>query len=279
MRVAQEIITSRQNRLVIEVGKLADRKARMAEKRFRFDGVKLLREAVASGIHIEKLLLNESRAEQILGELAATENSPAQKDAVVYILSDDAFSKVSGEQAPEGVVTVARFPSFHKRGDDAAACIFARSTTPQKRILLLESVRDPGNVGTILRSAAAFGVDCVILSADCADIYNPKTIRGAMGALFRMEIAVAEDMLKAVRMLREGGRRVFAAALDPMAVRLSKETFREGDAVVIGNEGHGLSPEIIRACGQSLYIPMEEGSESLNAAIAASVILWSMYSK
>lgn len=279
MRVAQEIITSRQNRLVIEVGKLADRKARMTEKCFRFDGIKLLREAVANGLSVEKLLLAESRAEQILAELSTLGDSPALRDAAVYILSDDAFSKVSGEQAPEGVVTVARFPSLHKRGGDASALIAAASAVPEKRILLLESVRDPGNVGTILRSTAAFGVDLVILSADCADIYNPKTIRGAMGALFRMEIAVAEDLTESIVALRKSGRRVFAAALDPTAVRLGKETFREGDAVVIGNEGHGLSAEAIRACGQSLYIPMEEGSESLNAAIAASVILWSMYSR
>ena len=279
MRVAQEIITSRQNRLVIEVGKLADRKARMTEKCFRFDGIKLLREAVANGLSVEKLLLAESRAEQILAEISTLGDSPALRDAAVYILSDDAFSKVSGEQAPEGVVAVARFPSLHKRGGDASALISAASAVPEKRILLLESVRDPGNVGTILRSAAAFGVNLVILSADCADIYNPKTIRGAMGALFRMEIAVAEDLTESIGALRKSGRRVFAAALDPTAVRLGKETFREGDAVVIGNEGHGLSPEAIRACGQSLYIPMEEGSESLNAAIAASVILWSMYSK
>ena len=279
MRIAQEIITSRQNRLVIEVGKLADRKARMTEKRFRFDGVKLLHEAVANGIHIEKLLLAESRSGQILADLEAVKNAPALGDAVVYILSDDAFSKVSGEQAPEGVVTVARFPSLHKRGEEAATLLTELSADIKKCVLLLESVRDPGNVGTILRSAAAFGVDAVILSADCADIYNPKTIRGAMGALFRIEVAVAEDITDAITVLRDGGRRVFAAALDPTAVRLGKETFREGDAVVIGNEGHGLSAEAIRASGQSLYIPMEEGSESLNAAIAASVILWSMYSK
>ncbi len=279
MRIAQEIITSRQNRLVIEVGKLADRKTRMTEKRFRFDGVKLLHEAVANGIHIEKLLLAESRSGQILADLEAVKNAPALGDAVVYILSDDAFSKVSGEHAPEGVVTVARFPSLHKRGEEAATLLAELSADIKKCVLLLESVRDPGNVGTILRSAAAFGVDAVILSADCADIYNPKTIRGAMGALFRIEVAVAEDITDAITVLRDGGRRVFAAALDPTAVRLGKETFREGDAVVIGNEGHGLSAEAIRASGQSLYIPMEEGSESLNAAIAASVILWSMYSK
>ena len=98
-----------------------------------------------------------------------------------------------------------------------------------------------------------------------------------MGALFRTEIAVFDDITEAVRILKRAGHRVYAAALDPNAVRLGKHTLAAGDCVMVGNEGHGLSAAAIDAAGQSLYIPMEEGSESLNAAIAASVILWSLY--
>lgn len=276
MRIVGDVITSRQNRLVVEVGKLTDRKVRMAEERFRFDGIKLLREAVANGVCIEKLLLCESRSREFLAELDLMKDKSALADTTVYILSEDAFSKVSQEQAPEGILAVARFPGLHARGAQSRGVLLEAARTPS-RILLLESVRDPGNVGTILRSAAAFGIHCVALSADCADVYNPKTIRGAMGALFRIRIAVFEDITEAIDLLKDGGRRVFAAALDPEAVRLGRVPLHAEDCVVIGNEGHGLSPEAIRACGQSLYIPMEEGSESLNAAIAASVILWSMY--
>ena len=132
-------------------------------------------------------------------------------------------------------------------------------------------------MGTILRSASAFGIDCVVLSSDCADIYNPKTIRGAMGALFRTKIVFAEDIVAAISCLRERGHCVYAAALDPKAVRLGRDTLSRGDCVMIGNEGHGLSAAAIQAAEKSLYIPMEEGSESLNAAIAASVLLWSLY--
>lgn len=277
MTVAKERITSRQNRLVIEIGKLTERKARMAEECFRFDGIKLLREAVANDIHIEKILICESRSLQLLTELEALADKRALAETTVYILSEDAFSKVSQEQAPEGIVTVAKFPMLHARGEESRRALLEIAQDPQKRVLLLESVRDPGNVGTILRSAAAFGVSCVVLSGDCADMYNPKTIRGAMGALFRMKIAVFEDVTEAITLLKENGRRVWAAALDPHAVTLGKSLLGVGDCVVIGNEGHGLSSNAIRACGQSLYIPMEAGSESLNAAIAASVILWSMY--
>lgn len=278
MTVSGEKITSRQNRLVIEVGKLTERKERMAQACFRFDGIKLFREAVANGVCIDRILVSEGRAERIFPEVERLCDAPAMAKTTVHILSDDAFSKVSQEQAPEGIVAVAHFPDFHTKGEMSRRVLGDMAKDPARRILLLESVRDPGNVGTILRSAAAFGVGCVVLSSDCADVYNPKTIRGAMGALFRMKIAVFEDITEAIALLKNEGRRVFAAALDPEALRLEKTLLSPEDCVVIGNEGHGLSFDAIRACGQSLYIPMEAGSESLNAAIAASVILWSMYS-
>lgn len=277
MTVFGEIITSKQNRVVVEIGKLVDRKARSAEGCFRFDGLKLFREAVANGIVIEKILVDQDRAARILPEVQALAAHSSLSEAVLYTLSGDAFSKVSREQAPEGILTVAKFPPIHGKGKESVARLAALAKDPNCGVLLLESVRDPGNVGTILRSAAAFGISCVAISADCADIYNEKTLRGAMGALFRIPILEFADIKDAVALLRKEGRRVFAAALDPSAIKLNKSLLERGDCVVIGNEGHGLSPETIRACGQSLYIPMEAGSESLNAAIAASVILWSMY--
>lgn len=276
MTVFGEIITSKQNRVVVEVGKLSDRKARTAEKLFRFDGIKLFREAVANGIIIQKILLDEERSARILPELYGCSDAPALANATVYLLSKDAFLKVSREQAPEGILTVAAFPQIHAR-EESTSHLRERLARDPRGVLLLESVRDPGNLGTILRSAAAFGISCVAISADCADVYNEKTVRGAMGALFRMPILEFSDIKEAIDLLRSEGRRVFAAALDPTAARLEKSLLKREDCVVIGNEGHGLSAETIAACDRSLYIPMEAGSESLNAAIAASVILWSMY--
>ena len=276
MIVSRDKITSRQNRLVIEAGKLCDRKGRNAAGCFRFDGVKLFAEAVEKGVAVRRILLAESRADRMLDIIGKYENSESLSEACAYILSDEVFAKVSEEQSPEGIITIAVFPNSHAVGDRGLS-LLEESARGGKRILLLESVRDPGNVGTILRSAAAFGVDCVAISSDCADIYNSKTIRGAMGALFRMKIAVFSDITEAVRLLRSRGRCVYAAALDPTALRLGPSVLGKADCVLIGNEGHGLSDAAIRACDRSLYIPMEEGSESLNAAIAASIILWSMY--
>ena len=146
-----------------------------------------------------------------------------------------------------------------------------------KSVLMLESVRDVGNMGTILRSAKAFGIDALIISSDCADLYNPKTIRAAMGALFTQRVVVVDDIANTVLSLRESGARVFAAALDRNAKKLGSFPLQKGDVILIGNEGHGLSNEAIAACDECVYIPMENGSESLNASIAASVCMWELY--
>jgi TrmH family RNA methyltransferase len=275
MKFAEEIIRSKQNRIVVDTAKLLDRKAREKAKLFRFDGVKLFEEAVQKGVSVKRILLCESRLEALSATLESydklLENIP------VSVLSEDVFSKISDEQSPEGIVCVAEFPENYCRADESGfrKCAADKSV----RIMALESVRDPGNIGTIIRSAAAFGIDALAISRDCADVFNPKTVRGAMGALFKMKIFVFDDLVDAINVLKSSGRRVYAAALDKNAVRLDEAEFESFDTAVIGNEGHGLSEKAINACTQSLFIPMEEGSESLNAAIAASVIMWSMYAR
>ena len=275
MRVTDEIITSRRNPTVVETVKLSDKKTRDKEGLFRFDGFKLFSEAVEKGVFIERILLCESRAGEFMPRL---EGCKGLDGVAVSVLADDVFAKVSEEQAPEGLICVARFPKKHiKKATRKDLEVTARDM--HRRILMLESVRDPGNMGTVMRSAAAFGVDTLVISRDCADIYNPKTVRGAMGALFRLNIFVFDDICEAVNLLMESGRKVYAAALDREAVRLDETEFSPSDTALIGNEGHGLSKEAINVCTRSLYIPMEEGCESLNAGVAASVILWSMYRK
>ena len=137
-------------------------------------------------------------------------------------------------------------------------------------------MRDPGNLGTVIRSAAAFGITNLVLSADCADIYHPRTIRAAMGALFSKKILITEDLPDALRVLSARGR-VYAAALDETAKRLGKVNFGENDTVVVGNEGHGISAAALAAATDKLFIPMQAGVESLNAGVAASVLLWELY--
>ena len=277
-RFSGEVITSRQNLGVISACKLSEKKHRDSEGKFRIDGIKLFEEAVASGVDIETVFLRRDSLDKLEKRIGGLLEKISNVD--VKVLSEGVFEKISEEKSPEGIICVVkRIDKLHKivtinKDGNAKDEIVPPADA---KIFAVESVRDPGNMGTIMRSAAAFGVDTLVISRDCADIYNPKTVRGAMGALFKMNIFVFDDIRAAIECLKSSGRRVYAAALDKTAVSLDKVAFGKGDTAIVGNEGHGLSPETVSACTQSLYIPMEEGSESLNAGVAASVILWKMY--
>ncbi len=274
MQISRDIITSRQNAAVSLAASLELRKAREREGLFRFDGKKLFLEALESQTTVRYVFLCHRECETFLPLME--EKRESLENARVMILSDELFGRLSEERAPEGILTVAEPPAIHTHGEDAARSL-AEKAASGERILLLESVRDPGNVGTVLRSALAFGTGLVVLSRDCADLWNPKTVRGGMGALFRLPTASFDDLGDAVSILRQKGRRVLGAALDREALPLGKGVLASGDCVVIGNEGHGLSVSLLDVCDGKLFIPMESHSESLNAAMAASVILWSMY--
>jgi TrmH family RNA methyltransferase len=270
MEKPQEIITSKQNPLVMLTASLADRKHRKKEGLFRFDGKKLLLEALDAGLPLHAVLLRESAADTVL---SATKGRDLPADCRAVLLSDSVFDRLSEENAPEGVICVCRQPATLHPHIGAGE----EHRLPQTgRTLVLESVRDPGNLGTIIRSAAAFGIANLVLSADCADIYHPRTIRAAMGALFSKKILITQDLTDALHVLAARGR-VFAAALDDTAVRLGKVDFGENEAVVVGNEGHGLSAAALAAATDRLFIPMQAGVESLNAGVAASVLLWELY--
>ncbi|MBQ8441194.1 MAG: RNA methyltransferase [Clostridia bacterium] len=274
MNPTGEIIYSRQNRTVVEVCKLSDRKARDAGKIFRFDGIKLFEEAVKKGVEIQTVLLRASSADKIQAEMTRRcGEGVLERFPRVLMLSDEVFEKISEEKSPEGVICVAKYiDKFQKFATIYNSGNFLPSK--EERLVLVEAVRDPSNVGAIIRSAAALGVDRLIMSADCADIYHPKAVRASMGTLFDQKIDRVQDMAKTVQDLRADGRRVFAAALKEDAKVLGSFSIGKGDCVVIGNEGHGLSEETINACDGCVIIPMTERAESLNAAVAASILMW-----
>jgi TrmH family RNA methyltransferase len=148
---------------------------------------------------------------------------------------------------------------------------------PCSNAVVLENVQDPGNVGTILRTANALGIGRVLLLGDCADVYNPKTVRSSMGAVFRQPIEeIDPDGLKVF--LQENGLALYGAALSDGSKDI-REIEMQGLAVAIGSEGAGLSAELLALCGGQLIIPMERGCESLNAAVAASIVMWEIYKK
>ncbi len=246
-----ERITSRKNAYIRHLRLLAADGAYRREKgEFLCDGKKLLQEALASGGRIISVLWKEE-AEQVQGlEAAAQYAAPAELFAYASPMSN----------SPGPLFTVA-VPGCGKPGQLGNAVV-------------LENVQDPGNVGTVLRTANAFGIDAVILTGDCADPYHPKTVRASMGAIFRQRILQLE--LPYLRdFLDDWGLPLYGAALDPTAQDV-RDAELWNAAVAIGSEGRGLSGELLALCRQKILIPMQPGSESLNAAVAAAIIMWEM---
>lgn len=268
----KEILTSRQNPRVRAVCALADKKTRRRERLFRLDGVKLLQEALMSEAEIEVIFVRTPENDAVSDLLRqAVSDGRIGQDIPVYV-SEFVFEKLSEEKAPEGVLTVARqMENLHTSVGWEQV-----SVLPKERLLLAESLRDPGNLGTVMRSCAALGIDRLILTEDCAELYNPKTVRGAMGALFRLPtVTVAQaDLPALISRLRSEGRRVWATALREDARKMGAFPLQSGDCFVIGNEGHGLSEAVVQACDGAVMIPMAEGNESLNAAAAAAICIW-----
>jgi len=244
-------LASRKNPVIRRLRALAaDGAFRRAEGEYLCDGRKLLDEAVEKGCRIRCVVWKE-RAEDCPG-LAC----PAQ-----YAVKGDLFDYLSPmKNSPGPVFTVAMPDEQRERALD--------------RAILLENVQDPGNVGTVIRTAAAMGVDTVLLVGACADVYSPKTARAAMGALFRERILRCTAQ-EARTMADRSGLPLYGAALSERAADIRTLDLKKA-VVAIGSEGQGLSRELLALCDGELIIPMTAGSESLNAAVAASLVLWEM---
>ena len=143
--------------------------------------------------------------------------------------------------------------------------------------IVLENVQDPGNVGTVIRTASAMGIGAVLLLGDCADLYNPKTVRSTMGGIFRQRV-IETDEAGLMSFLSENGLRLYGAALSEKAVDVRGVDIKNL-AVAVGSEGKGLTQRLLSLCDGQLIIPMEPDSESLNAAVAASIVMWEIYRK
>ncbi|MBO5648914.1 MAG: RNA methyltransferase [Clostridia bacterium] len=264
-------VTSRANPLIVEAAKLQDKKHRTRTARFFFEGVKLFSEARAAGVFLERVIVTE----EAYGKYAALFSDA---DFETVIVPDSVYEKITAENSPQGVFCLAKYldnlnfsNTIYTEGSQFGDII---NTGNAERILICDGLRDPGNLGTVIRTANALGFDRLVLSSDCADLYNPKTVRAAMGALFRIRADITPDIPAYIASLTEAGYDVRAAALTEDAVPLNAYRVTPRTVFVIGNEGHGLSEETVAACRGSVIIPMAEGAESLNAAIAASILMW-----
>lgn len=246
-----EKITSRKNEYIRALRLLAsDAEYRRERGEYVCDGMKPLREALSFGAEVTSVLWKE-RAEEL----------PGLERAAQYIAGEELFDYTSPMKNSPGPVFTVRIPA-----EDASA--------PIKNALVLETVQDPGNVGTVIRSASAFGIGAVILTGECANLYNPKTVRATMGAIFRQRV-ICCPLTELAALMEKNELALYGAALSPRAADIRTLELKNA-AVAVGSEGRGLSRELLDMCAGALIIPMQPCSESLNAAIAASLVMWEM---
>ncbi len=272
MKTFREIISSRSNPTVKWAASLTDKKGRCESSAFIAEGEKLTLEALRRGLPVTHIFVMEGKEERMLALLYPFRQDARYEECQVVCLSESAFSKISTEKAPQGIISVIKYLDFFCNMDIIYKEDFF---IPRgERALSLYSLRDPGNLGAVIRSAVAFGVQHIILSADSADIYNPKTVRAAMGTMFGVKISVVKDFASFVCAAKENGRAIYAAELSEGAMSVKEMDISSDDIFIIGNEGHGIPTEISSICTGSVYIPISEGAESLNASVAAAVFMW-----
>ncbi|MBO4284537.1 MAG: RNA methyltransferase [Clostridia bacterium] len=267
-------IESRNNPETVFAASLLTKKGREESGFFTAEGDKLFRESAKpenSG-KIDRVYLSVKDADRYLPVVTELLGSSFVDSDRTVVFSESAFSKITSEKSPQGIITVLKSIDFskkyikiNKKDSDGFS---------GRRILALAGVRDPGNLGAVVRSAVAFGFTDVVLSSDCVEVTNPKTIRAAMGGIFSLVFHVVSDFTSFVSSMRETGRRVFAAELREGAKPIMDVGLTHDDVIVIGNEGHGVPTEISALCDASVYIPISPAAESLNAAVAASLLLW-----
>lgn len=246
------MITSVSNSQIKNVQTLLKKsKERFSQGLFVVEGVRMAKEAVSLGI-IEKVYLSESF------------EGKADFDGVpMEIVSDSILAGVSDTVTSQGVIALVKIP---KR--DPSSII-----EKAKAVVMLENLQDPGNLGTIIRTAEAAGMDAVILSENSVDVYNPKVVRSTMGALFRMPVVYVQGFTELVKEMGEKGWNTIATHLSA-SIDFTEADYKGKTAVLVGNEGNGLTDAVTDAAVTKVIIPMEGQVESLNAGIAAALMMY-----
>lgn len=262
-----DVITSRKNREVRMVRELLrDINYRRELGMFAVEGDHLCSE-LADHVDTENYWVYFLYTEKAAKKYPETVKKVLEKSYFSAVITEELSEYISDTKSPQGLFIATEMFWF------APEMFWVKMPENARRLIVLDSVQDPGNVGTIIRAAEAFGVDGVILFRNCADEFSPKTLRASMGSVFRIPIH-SDHYVEALKKHLDGFT-VYGAILDDTAKRLGEVDFPKKTAIVIGSEGSGISPEIAEICDEKIYIPIN-GAESLNAAMAAAVIMWEL---
>lgn len=248
------VITSKQNATIQKIVALQSKKGRREYQQYFIEGKKQVQEAMRYAMPIEKLVISESFIEKMDCIQQAIKQ---YKDIAILEVSDSLFERMSMNKTPQGVLAVLKMPDTTVQ-------------QPQNRAILLDGVSDCGNLGTILRSANAFGIRDIYLK-NCADPFAPKTVQASMSGIFFVRLHIGSFTEIAEKL-----QNMPWITADLHGKNVNAYTFPKACCLVLGNEGNGISQEVKTCCSESVTIPMQSQTESLNVAVAASILMYSM---
>lgn len=244
------MITSRQNDQVKQWIKLKKKKERQKTQTFLIEGFHLIEEALKSDQEIVELVVSESVAASLSADLSALPYT---------VVADSLADEIADTETTQGIFAVVKMPKTHSE--------------PTGKLLLLDQVQDPGNLGTMIRSADAAGFSQVVCGKGTVDAYNQKVLRSGQGSHFHIDI-ISKDLEAFIPQLKDQGYTVYGTDLSKDSVNYKTVTASDKLAIIVGNEGNGVSQEVLNLADQTLHIPIKGQAESLNVAIAASILMF-----
>ena len=253
-------ISSNQNPLIKDIKSLNRKRNRWKNRLFIVEGIKIIEEAIINGIGIKNILFSDSFFESEEGTIFY--NSIKNRENIIKI-KDSLFNSISDTENPQGIMGICEF-NIRDISD------IGGFNNPS--ILFLDGVQDPGNMGTIIRTADAFNIDGIILGEGSVDPYNLKVVRATMGSIFRVPLYICNNSIESIMDLKDKGFKILATSLDGSAIYDSD--FKGKILCVIGNEANGVNPKILEISDKHIKIPMPGNAESLNAGVAASIIMY-----
>ncbi len=255
-------ITSKDNETIKHIKKLKEKKYREESKEFIVEGIKMIEEALIEKAKIKSIIICDDCKNQ--GNIPSSLMYEIAKLDCIYV-SEKVFNSITDVVNPQGIMAILEKPENNEKEINYKENIF----------LVLDNIQDPGNMGTILRTADSLNIKQIIVSKGSADIYNPKVVRSTMGAIYRVKIVEVEDLSKTIKEFKKHKIKVYAT--DLKTEKSIYDVNYSKSAIVIGNEANGVSEKILNDATDRIKIPMIGKTESLNAAVATSIILYEAF--
>lgn len=262
-------ITSKNNENIKYLKKLIScSKIRRQEKLFVIEGTKLLEETLKNNINIKKVFYTQKFYDknlELINKIKKNNNNFCE-----FLTKEEIMKNISDTESPQGIICICEFMNKN---------INTNNLNLYNKIIFLDSIQNPSNLGSIFRSLDAFDINLVVLNNNSCDIYNPKVLRSSMGSVFRLNIILINNNLEFIKLLKLNNFKIFASVPDVNSKNINILSDFDKLAVILGNEGSGVDKNIINLCDDLVSIPMKNNCESLNVSVAAGIIAWEMTKK